>query len=194
MTTRYETIIAGERAFARRVALAVIVTRETSAAHFVIPFMFIFDFIARTRAIRKYSHRYLQPRRLALDAANAIVAGSDREETVARIKTGLVAEQALHDPESELLLEHRMQVIRLLVENYVRLLQTEGKDYNSMIRHAYPDRDGYEAFLTQLTSAEKSADLLMAEISKVLDVSRGELEAEHRHLEMQREKDLVILY
>jgi hypothetical protein len=52
---KYDIIINAEQQFAREVALGVIYLRSPSVWHYVIPGMFIIDFLRRGSIIRKYT-------------------------------------------------------------------------------------------------------------------------------------------
>jgi hypothetical protein len=54
-------VLDGEESFARAVALGVIVKRPPSAWHFLLPGMFLFDFLRRSSETRRYSDLFLFP-------------------------------------------------------------------------------------------------------------------------------------
>ncbi|HUT72765.1 MAG TPA: NF038143 family protein, partial [Desulfatiglandales bacterium] len=66
MKTKYDMILSAEGSFARTVALGVVVRRPLTAWHYLIPGMFLIDFLRRSAEIRKYSEHFLFPRRQAL--------------------------------------------------------------------------------------------------------------------------------
>ena len=66
---KYNIIVNAEEQFAREVTLGVIVTRPLTAWYYIIPGMFIIDFLRRGSAIRQYTKHFMFPRKLALDAA-----------------------------------------------------------------------------------------------------------------------------
>jgi len=158
MANKYDMILAAEEAFARQVALGVIVTTPQSAFHYLIPFMFIFDFLRRTATIRHYSRHFLFPRRLALDAAQDILGGEDRRERLSAIEPQIQAWLNGLKLRSSAVQQKQMDVIHLLVDHYMNLLQVNGDTYNALILNGYDNRQNYEAHLSQLTAEEEGLD------------------------------------
>ena len=187
-------IVAGEEAFARRVALGVIVTTSLSAWHFFIPFMFVFDFLKRTKASRQYTQQYMFLRNMALDVAEEIRIGKDVENSFSKMENSINQHQRGLNLSSENLLRCRMKTAHLLVDHYLKMLDADGNDYITIVRNAYPERKDYAQFLTHLSTAEKEADLLLMKTIGAPGKRLQKMSAEHRQLEIQREKDLVILY
>jgi len=194
MGEKPEIILAGEEAFARRVALAVIVTTSVSAWQFFMPFMFIFDFFKRGKAIRRYTQRYMFLRKMALGAAEEIRAGKDMGDGISPIESTLSRHWRDLGPSSESLTQCCIRVAHLLVDHYLKMLDAGGDSYSTMIRSAYPAQQDYAAYLTRLSASEKEADLLLMEAVRAPEDQREKVSAEHRQLERQREKDLVIIY
>ena len=56
---KYNMILAAEEQFAREVTLGVIVTRPLTVWHYIIPGMFIIDFLRRGSAIRRYNKHFI---------------------------------------------------------------------------------------------------------------------------------------
>ena len=168
-------------------------TAEVSAGQFLIPFMFVFDFIKRNRTIRQYTQRYMHLREVALDAAAAIYWGSDREQAVSQAEKELGRERSGHCLSDDVF-SRRAKVVKLLIDLYAKMLDTDENDYAGLIRDVYPSREDYERHLCQLTLAETEADRLLLEMGAASEDRRKAMASEHRHLETQREKDLAILY
>ena len=70
---KYDLILSAEEQFAREVTLGAIVARPPSAWFYLIPGMFIIDYLRRGSAIRKYTRHFLFPRKLAVYAARAVI-------------------------------------------------------------------------------------------------------------------------
>ena len=85
MMEKYKMILMAEEKMAREVTLGVIVTRPLTVWHYIIPGMFIIDFLRRGSALRKYTEHFMFPRKLAIDAAQAL----------AQVLTNLVTVQDL---------------------------------------------------------------------------------------------------
>ena len=77
---KYNLIVSAEEQFAREVTLGAIVARPPSAWSYLIPGMFIIDFLRRGSAIRKYTQHFMFPRKLAVDAARAVSQGEDEAD------------------------------------------------------------------------------------------------------------------
>ena len=182
MNNKYDMILAAEEAFARQVALGVIVTMPQSAFHYMIPFMFIFDFLKRSVTVRHYTRHFLVPRRLALDAAKYILEGYDRTKRLSEIEPQIKAwlnGLKLYSPAVQ---EKQMDVIHLLVEHYMKLLRVNGDTYNALIRNGYDNRQNYEAHLSQLTAQEEGLDRAILEELGQNEKLRQKLRAEREQV------------
>jgi len=182
MNNKYDMILAAEEAFARQVALGVIVTMPQSAFHYMIPFMFIFDFLRRNVTVRHYTKHFLVPRRLALDAAQDIFGGKDRTKRLSEIEPQIKAwlnGLKLYSPAVQ---QKQMDVIHLLVEHYMKLLQVNGDTYNALIRNGYDNRQNYEAHLSQLTAEEEGLDRAILEELGQNEKLRQKLRAEREQV------------
>jgi hypothetical protein len=157
-------ILDGEESFARAVALGIIVKRPPSAWHFLLPGMFLFDFLRRSSETRRYSDLFLFPRKLALGGALDILNGEDRKEILSQIEDEIKQWLVSLNLCSERLQRKHMDVIDLLVDHYSRLLHAEGDNYPGLIKEAYQARESYETYLQRLSAAEQEVDQAIAEI------------------------------
>ena len=157
-------ILDGEESFARAVALGVLVKRPPSAWHFLLPGMFLFDFLRRSSETRRYSDLFLFPRKLALKGALDILSGEGRKEILSRIEDDIKQWLVSLNLYSERLQRKHMDVIDLLVDHYSRLLHAEGDNYPGLIKEAYQTRESYEAYFHRLSAAEQEVDQAIAEI------------------------------
>jgi len=185
---KYSMILAAEEQFAREVTLGVIVTRPQTVWHYLIPGMFIIDFLRRGSAIKQYTRYFMFPRRLAIDAARSRFQeqgqSSERsliEEDVTRWLTALKLF-------TEALLGVQMKAIDLLTDHYLKLLQADGSSYPALIKNAYRNRENFEDFINQITNAEDEID--EAIIEKVGDDQklREKLLAEKEQVGIRRRK------
>ena len=156
-------VLDGEESFARAVALGALVKRPLSAWHFLLPGMFLFDFLRRSGETRRYSDLFLFPRKLALKGALNILKGEDRKEVLSQIEDDMKHWLVSLSLYSERLHRKHMDEIDLLVNHYSRLLRAEGNDYPGLIKDAYQARKSYEAYLHRLSSAEQEVDHAIAE-------------------------------
>ena len=51
-----------------------------------------------------------------------------------------------------------MNEINLLIDHYLKLLDAEGRSYESLVKNTYQAKEDYEAFLRELTLAEKAVN------------------------------------
>ena len=190
MANKYDMILAAEEAFARQVALGVIVTTPQSAFHYLIPFMFIFDFLRRTATIRHYTRHFLFPRKLALDAAQDILGGKDERERLSAIEPQIQAWLNGLKLHSSAVQQKQMDVIHLLVEHYMKLLQVNGDSYNALILNGYDNRQNYEAHLSHLAAQEERLDRAILEELGQDEKLRQKLRSERAQVKRLSEKGI----
>ncbi len=164
MDKNYNLVLNAEESFARAVALGVHVKRPLTSWHFLLPGMFLFDFLRRSSEIKRYSALFLFPRKLALNGALDILKGEDRVETLSRIEGDIKHWLVSLNLYSEKLHRKQMEVINLLVDHYSKLLDAEGDHYPGLIKDAYQTREPYEAYLQRLSTAEQEIDPAIIEI------------------------------
>jgi len=185
---KYEMILAAERQFAREVALGVIVSRPPSAWHYLIPGMFIIDFLRRTSAIREYTKHFLFPRQLAIEAAQHLSAGYDSSSVNTQIETEIekwLQSLSLFSPN---LAQAQKAAVVLLVDHYRRLLDAPGDSYPDLIQHAYPSKQTFQKHLRQLTAAEDEVDRAIIEKAGENEKLREKLRLEAQQVELRRNK------
>ena len=185
---KHKMILAAEEKMAREVTLGVIVTRPLTVWHYIIPGMFIIDFLRRGSALRKYTEHFLFPRKLAIDAAQAVAQGEDETEVFSHIENDADRWLRSLDLLTPGLLQAQMTVIHLLVDYYGRLIKEDGYSVYALIKKAYENRAGFQGFIDELTAAE-------AEVDRELIAKLGETEkltakilAEQEQLKQRREK------
>jgi hypothetical protein len=194
MAEKYDLILSAEESLARQVALGVIVTQPLTVWHYLIPFMFILDFLRRTVTIRRYTQHFIFPRKRAMDAARDILEGEARQEK--RVSVGEEIKGWLNslDLYSDPLHEAQMKMIDFLMDHYTKLLQVEGDTYDELVRSAYTSGVDYEALLSQLTSIEKEVDRALLERLGETEKLREKILAEQEQLERMRQKDMERIF
>jgi len=155
---KYDIILASEEAFARRVALGVIVSTPQSVFHYLIPFMFVMDFLRRNATIKNYTKHFMFPRKLAIDAARDIFGGEERTRRLSEIGPQVEAWLGELKLPSQSIHGIQMEIISLLVDHYVSLLKAQGDTIHALIRNAYGSRYRYQDFLNRYLSKEKELD------------------------------------
>jgi len=188
MESKYDKILSVEESFAREVALGVHVTKSLTVWHHLIPGMFIIDFLRRGSEIKRYSYHFMFPRKLALDAAQAMTQGEEKSQRLLQAeqegKTWLNSLNLY----SEGLHRSQMAVVNLLVDHYTKLLKAESESYYGLIENAYTTRENYEAFLSSLALAEEDVDRNIIETPGKTEKLRERLIAEKMQVEKQRKK------
>jgi len=194
MLKKYDIILSAEDAFARAVALGVLVKRPLTVWHYLIPGMFIIDFLKRSSEMRKYSKHFLFPRKLAIDAAQDINNGEDKDKRLSRVEEEI--KEWLNSLElfSQSLNQSQMEVVNVLIDHYCKLLNAEGDSFHSLIKNAWNSRENYEAYLCRLASVEKEVDQAIGEELGETEVLRERLLAEQQQVEKLRKKDLDIIF
>ncbi|MEJ2728680.1 MAG: NF038143 family protein [Deltaproteobacteria bacterium] len=191
---KYDIILGAEQQFAREVSLGVIYLRPPSAWYYLIPGMFIFDFLRRSSTIRKYTETFMFPRKLALEGARSLLAGETRaaidSHLEGKIKSWLIA----HRLDSRDLVKAQKESVALLMDHYLKLLQAEGESYHDLIQQAYSSRENFEAHLQQIAAAENKVD--QAILVKVGDnpAVKEKLQLEARQVESRRRKILEDIF
>jgi len=155
---KYNMILAAEEQFAREVTLGVIISRPLTVWHYLLPGMFIFDFLRRGSAIKQYTRHFMFPRRLAIDAARSRLQEQGQSSERSLIEEDVTRWLNALKLYSQTLLGIQMKAIDLLREHYLNLLQAEGNSYPGLIENAYKDRENFEAFINQITIAENEID------------------------------------
>jgi hypothetical protein len=191
---RYDIITHAEEQFAREVCLGVVYLRPLSVWHYLIPGMFIIDFLRRGSIIRKYTETFMFPRKLALEGARSLSAGETRavidSHLEGEIKNWLTAHRLDHQD----LVKAQKETVDLLMDHYLKLLQAEGESYYDLIEHAYSSRENFEAHLQQIAAAENNVD--QAILAKVGDNPgvKEKLQLEARQVENRRRKILEDIF
>jgi hypothetical protein len=184
---KHKMILMAEEKFAREVTLGVIVTRPLSVWRNIIPGMFIFDFLSREGALRKYTEYFLFPRKLAIDAVQALARGEEKTAVFSHIEqetTGWLNSLKLHTPG---LLQAQLIATKLLVEHYAKLLKEDGYSVYALIKKAYENRVNFEGFIKELTAAEAEVD--RERIAKMggTEKLKAKIEAEQKQIKERRE-------
>ena len=155
---KYERILARERALANSVARSAVAPRPFGVWDFMIPVIFILNFMKGKHARELFIQNYIFTKQLALEAAFDILSRTmSREEAMARIesKTRDLLDSEAREIYSNEIRREQLKEIDLLINHYLKLLESDGDDYMSFVAHAYRDGQHYAIFLEQLMAAEK---------------------------------------
>jgi hypothetical protein len=191
---KYEIILNAEQQFAREVTIGVLYLRPLSVWHYLIPGMFIIDFLRRGSAIRKYGETFMFPRKLALQAARDLSAGTTRADIGPHLETEIKSWLAKLQLDSPDLVNTQKETVDLLIDHYVKLLQAEGESYYDLIQNAYSARESFETHLREMTAAENEVDrAILARVGDKPEV-KEKLQLEARQVESRRKKILEDIF
>jgi hypothetical protein len=191
---KYKMILMTEEQMAREVTLGVIVTRPLTVWHYIIPGMFIIDFLRRGSALRKYTEHFMFPRKRAIDAAQALAQGQDEDAVSSRLENETRLWLNSLDLYTPGLLDAQLAVIKLLVDHYARLLNADGVSIYALIKAAYESRDRFQGHIDKLTAAEADVDReLIAKLGET-DKLKAKISAEQKQLEERRSKIIAEVF
>jgi len=190
----FTRITAAEEQFAKEVVLNVFYLRPPKLWQSLIPGMFLFDFLRRGRAIRRYTKKYMFPRTLALVAVRELSSGAGAESVAHRIEQRIDAElQPLQLPSPTLARAYH-RLVDLLTSHYSRLIRARGEGYDELVRNAYPAAGEYENHLKQLAAAESDVDRAVAEMAGSGKSLGEELQLEANQVAERRRKVLERIF
>jgi hypothetical protein len=188
MPEKYQIVLSAEEDFARKVALGVIVTKPLTVWHYLIPGMFIIDFLRRGSVIKRYSDHFIFPRKVAIEVARDIMHGAQKDDRMSKAEKEIKGWLNSLEFYSVALESAQIEIVKSLVEHYRTLFMAEGDSYSTLIRNAYGERGKYEAHLSRLTSLEMEVDKAIIETLGDSEGLRQRLVAEQQQLEKMRGK------
>jgi hypothetical protein len=161
LDTKHENILAQERALAKAVASAVIGQTPVTVWDVLIPIVFVFNVLKFKRAREIFTLNFLFTKKLALQGAfDMVKKGQSREDALGQIRdqTSQILASDKKGIYSIKIRQKQMREIELLLDHYFRLLNADGKDYVSMVKHAYRSRQDFAAFVKELEGIEKEVN------------------------------------
>jgi len=161
LDTKYESILSQERSFAKTVANAVIGQSPVAVWDVLIPIVFVFNVLKFKRAREIFTLNFLFTKKLALQGAfDMVKKGQSREDILGQIRdrTSQILASDQKGIYSNKIRQKQMREMELLLDHYFRLLNAEGKDYGSMVRHAYRTPQDFAAFVKELEGIEKEVN------------------------------------
>jgi hypothetical protein len=179
-----ELILKSEALFAREVALGAAATRPLKSWCYLIPGMFIIEFLRRQKAIRQFSQAYLFHRRQALYCAKAAMDGIGREQLDDQCKSHVAQWPGDNHGTAAESRALQFQVIELLIPHYQKLLATRGSTYPQLLANAYPERKGLEQFFERLYRLERNRDFALPKMVKDR-LRHHQLDAMHNQVDIR---------
>jgi hypothetical protein len=190
----YNIILSAETQFAREVTLGVVYQRPLSAWLYVIPGMFIIDFLRRGTAISRYTKHFMFPRKLAMEAARSLLNGEEKSSLDARIDREIENWLNSLNLYSHELARAQKAAVDLLAGYYAKLLNAQGVSYYELIENAYPSRAEFEAHLRALTAAEADIDRAITDKMGHDEKLKEKLLLEAQQVEKRRNKILEDIF
>ncbi len=191
---KYKLILQYEENFARLVALGLWIKRPISPWHYLLPGMFIFDYLRRSAAVKNYSATFLFPRKLALDLSMQAMSRTDKKELFRQAEENIKEWLAAFKMYSEEIKDRHMEQIGILMEHYIKLLKADGDEYSLLVKNTYGNRTNYENFIEKLTAAENYVDLAIAHHLGNTEEIRKRLEAEREQVAELRKKEVQKIF
>ena len=161
LDTKHENILAQEKALAKSVASVVIGQSPVTAWDVLIPIVFVFNVLKFKRAREIFTLNFLFTKKLALQGAfDMVKKGQSREDILGQIRdrTSQILASDQKGIYSNKIRQKQMREMELLLDHYFRLLNAEGKDYGSMVRHAYRTPQDFAAFVKELEGIEQEVN------------------------------------
>jgi len=185
---KYNMIAAAEEQFAREVTLGVIVQRPLTSWYYILPGMFIIDFLRRGSTIRRYTKHFMFPRNLALTLARDLAEGKEKKDLISDVAADINAWLQTMNLDYPRLIEAQGVVVDSLADHYLKLIRSEGDDYHQLIWNAYQTRVAFQSHLSRLSDAEKNVDQAILEIRGYNEKIKEKLSLEEQQVEMRRKK------
>lgn len=161
LDTKCSNIYREERSVAQSVAAEVIGPQKLGVWDFTMPPVFFINYFKHRRKKEAFILNLLFTKKLALDAAREMAAGSiSREEALdqaAKVTSNVLAADS-GGIYSDKVRESQLREIDLLIGHYQSLLISEGKTYEAMLRGAVKDRQSYLDHVKRLNHAEKEVN------------------------------------
>jgi len=155
---KYDIILNYEESLAGAVAIGVLVRKPLTVWHFLVPFIFMYDFFRMKVETTVFTRNFLFTKKLALDAAFEINKGEDRQSKLARIERETRDWLTSQKFYSWRIHQGQIKEANLLLDHYLKLLGVEGESYPSLVKSAYQNQAQFEFFQRQLTALEREID------------------------------------
>jgi hypothetical protein len=156
----------------------------------MIPGMFIIDFLRRGSAIRQYTKHFMYPRKLAIDAAQAISQGEDKTRYISHLEEDISEWLKSLKLYSADLVQAHLVLIEILADHYQKLLNAQGDTFYLLIENAYKNRGNFKVFIDQITAAEKEVDEKVIEKLGGNEKVKEKMLAEQQQIEKRRQNIL----
>ena len=187
-------ILSAETQFSREVTLGVMYQLPLPLWYSLIPGMFIFDFLRRNTAINRYTKHFLFPRKLALSVAQSILNGDEKSSVNNRIQKEIENWLNSQNLLSQDLINAQMQVVKILIKHYTKLLNTKGASYNELVKNAYKTRKVFKAHWNSLETVESQTDKAIIKQRRMDEKLAKRLQVEAQQVKLRRNRTLENIF
>ena len=182
-----------EYSLAREVALGVIIKKPLKAWLYIIPGIFIVDFLRRGKEIRRYGDHYMFPRKLALESIHYDAENNKMDDIMSGHERAISNRLTALKLFSEEIKNMHIALIKFLIGHYQKLIEANGKTFADLVNEAYKDRGQYNAFIEKLSSLEKDIDNAMIKLLKTKSLIER-IPAGQEQLDIMRKKHADIFF
>jgi hypothetical protein len=154
---KFKIIFERERSMAQGLAASLIRPKTLTVWEIMIPVIFILNYAKLKQSREILIQNQMFTKKMALDAALDMQKKDTSKETVMaqiQTKTKELVSSVPGGIYSDDIRRQQLKEIDLLVDHFTRLLNAAGKDYASLVIHAYQTAADYSSFLEALKSAE----------------------------------------
>jgi hypothetical protein len=155
---KIKLIMEEEYSLAREVALGIIIKKPLKAWLYIIPGIFIVDFLRRGKEIRRYGDHYMFPRKLALESIHYDAESKKMDDIMSGHERSISNRLTALELFSEEIKNMYITLLKFLIGHYQQLIEAEGETFADLVNDAYKDRAQYDAFLDHLSSLERDID------------------------------------
>ena len=148
-------ILENEEAFAHALAIQVIAGPKLSIWMILIPIIFVYFFYEYDKCVsgrKNFAENYMISRKRSVSEALAATETGSLADIGEIISISDIPEAARNTYK---------QWIVLLVEHYTELLESEGEDFDALVKSAYGSRTNFLLFINQLNNTEKKLNLAL---------------------------------
>ncbi|WP_157493071.1 NF038143 family protein [Desulfonatronovibrio magnus] len=155
LKAQYKALISEEERFAARVVYLMRATRDHPWWHLLIPFKFLFEYLARKKETRKFTEQHMRFKMIALDGAYMCAETGEENQSRQKMQSQF-RDFWLHElkMESGRVYELLSDLLEKMFDHYLLLFNTGEKNHAAMAIKAYSQLDDYRQFLQELDRLE----------------------------------------
>ncbi|MEE8401177.1 MAG: NF038143 family protein [Candidatus Hydrothermarchaeaceae archaeon] len=161
MKKKYKTIFKHEEKVSWTLAESLFKPKEMEFGFKVlVPILFFVDYAMIKMNLKRTQANLFFTKKLALEAVKNMSEGGNRNEEREKIVTGTnkLLKTDKKEVYSQQVREAQLSEIDILISHYLKLLDSEGKEYGDLAKAAYSSKKEYNSFLKALEKAEKNVN------------------------------------